>query len=255
MIVLFLNTLMTQFDVFLLSNQFFFMFSIHSLLGNTINCRLFVMMKPCWLRLCVTNGENQDQLTTLFQKSLTTLSSSITDEKWYESCVLNLWTKFKSYNIAVLEIKKVPRIPKTLVPRQANFPEFISQYFVYKILKTKLAKKNVVLNTTVSSADLLINGEIAEVKAGVIGPSTLTVQEKWDNIKYFYFLDCSRWSSSGVAFLYEIHWNEVKEELKYKYHTESDKKRRIKESFFVLSKSHGTLIWTGLLDTICETAF
>lgn len=79
-------------------------------------------------------------------------------------------------------------IPKTLVLRQANFPEFISPYFVYKILKTKLAKKNVVLNTTVSSADLLINGEIAEVKAGVVGPSTFTVQEKWDNI-YFYFLD------------------------------------------------------------------
>ena len=90
------------------------------------------------------------------------------------------------------------------MPRQANFPEFISQYFVYRILTERLAKKNVTLNITRSCADLLINGMVVEIKAGVFGPSTLTIQKKWDDIRHFYFLDCSRWSCSGEYSLYEI---------------------------------------------------
>ena len=77
----------------------------------------------------------------------------------------------------VLEFKNVVDLPKKLRPRQANFPEVVSQYFVYRILKNKLLK-SVNLNVTSSSADLLINSDIVEVKAGVAGPSTLTIPKK-----------------------------------------------------------------------------
>jgi hypothetical protein len=95
----------------------------------------------------------------------------------YEKHILNLWSKYKDYNRVVLTFKNDKTIQKRLIPRQANIPEIISQYFVYKILKNKL-QKNVTLNNTPSSADLLINLKFVEIKAGINGPSTLTTQEK-----------------------------------------------------------------------------
>lgn len=92
--------------------------------------------------------------------------------------MVDLWSKFKSYNETIRRIKKSSKIPKRLKPRLANFPEFISQYFVFKVLRDKLKRGNVVLNVTGSCADLFIDGKIAEVKAGVNGPSTLTIQGK-----------------------------------------------------------------------------
>ena len=149
----------------------------------------------------------------------------------------------------VLEFKNVVDLPKKLRPRQANFPEVVSQYFVYRILKNKLLK-SVNLNVTSSSADLLINSDIVEVKAGVAGPSTLTIPKKWDSIKYFYFLDCSNWQSSGIAYLYEIDWDRLKDELKVKHDSPTDKKRRIKYSFF--DSPYRTLVWSGAFDDICK---
>ena len=97
--------------------------------------------------------------------------------KNYKKHILDLWSKYKEYNMTVLTFKNDKTIQKRLIPRQANIPEIISQYFVYKILKNKL-QKNVTLNNTPSSADLLIDLQFVEIKAGINGPSTLTTQEK-----------------------------------------------------------------------------
>jgi len=157
--------MMAQFDTFL----HFLHLSLVSYIYLSLNYCFFV----------VTGSSRLGPLITkLPQRRLVSAPGSNSNEERYESYVLDLWSKFKSYNTTVLNLKKVSGIPNRLLPRQANFPEFISQYFVYKILKGKLLKENVTLNTTKSCADLLINGEFAEVKAGVVGPSSLTIQKK-----------------------------------------------------------------------------
>lgn len=165
----------------------------------------------------------------------------------YERLVLNLWSKYKEYNMAVLTFKSDKTISKHLIPRRSNVPEIISQYFAYKILKNKL-EKNVTLNNTRSSADLLINKEFVEIKAGINGPSSLATKDKWEVIKHFYFLDCSCHLTTNIFYLYEVDWCNLKSYLGQKHNLITDEKRRLKYTFF--DSPYCNLVWNGTFNDI-----